>query len=109
MGFVWVDFDDQAFDDVRAVSFRGGPCADWYLGEHVVLMVRPLTLDLVSSEENGGPISSYQLRFGIGYRTRSRRGRLAVVRRASPASPARTSTPAPTPDEPVDPYGLSQD
>jgi phosphatidylglycerol:prolipoprotein diacylglycerol transferase len=68
IGITHVNFDDAMFADVTAPTFRIDAVAEFVMAHNWVLWVRPLTVDVVSSAELGGPITTCQFRLGVAYR-----------------------------------------
>jgi phosphatidylglycerol:prolipoprotein diacylglycerol transferase len=94
IGLTLVNFKDPAFRDVAASTFRLEAIAEYAFLRHWAVWVRPLTVDLTTAPELGGPITTYQFRIGVAYRFGpSSRG-------ARPASPPPLSPPPPPPPLP---------
>jgi hypothetical protein len=68
VGVTLVNFKDPAFRDVAGGTFRLEAIAEYAFLRHWALWVRPLTIDMVSAPELGGPITTYQFRIGVAYR-----------------------------------------
>lgn len=91
VGVTLVNFKDPAFRDVAASTYRLEAIAEYAFLRHWAVWVRPLTIDLLTAPELGGPITTYQFRIGVAYRFGpSSRG-------ARPASPPPFSPPPPPP------------
>jgi phosphatidylglycerol:prolipoprotein diacylglycerol transferase len=73
IGLTLVNFHDPAFRDVGGKTFRLEAIAEYAVQRHWAVWVRPLTIDMLSASELGGPITTYQVRLGIAYRFGSRR------------------------------------
>ena len=63
-----VNFMDPTFADVTASTFRIDAVAEYVMTHNWVLWIRPLTIDVVSAPELGGPITTLQFRRGVAYR-----------------------------------------
>lgn len=81
IGATLVNFKDPAFRDVAGMTYRLEAIVEYAYLRHWALWVRPLAIDLLSASELGGPITTYQFRFGVAYRFGSRRN---AVRPAAP-------------------------
>jgi prolipoprotein diacylglyceryltransferase len=81
IGVTLVNFKDPAFRDVAGMTYRLEAIVEYAYLRHWALWVRPLAIDLLSASELGGPITTYQFRFGVAYRFGSRRN---AVRPADP-------------------------
>jgi phosphatidylglycerol:prolipoprotein diacylglycerol transferase len=68
IGATLVNFKDPAFRDVGSATFRLDAIAEYAFLRHWALWVRPLTVDLLSAPDLGGPITTYQFRIGVAYR-----------------------------------------
>ncbi|MFT3698713.1 MAG: prolipoprotein diacylglyceryl transferase [Kofleriaceae bacterium] len=68
LGITNVTFMSSDFDNVVAPTFRIDPQAEIVLGHNWSIWVRPLTIDVVSSDQLGGPITTVQFRAGLAYR-----------------------------------------
>jgi phosphatidylglycerol:prolipoprotein diacylglycerol transferase len=93
-GSTLVNFREPAFRDVAGVAVRAEAIAEYALSDRWVLWVRPISLDLLTANDLGGPILTWQLRIGVGYRHRLS---------PPPASP-RPPPPAPPPPPHLRPY-----
>ena len=98
VGSTLVNFDEPAFRDVAGPTLRAEAIASYPLGDRWALSIRPLSFDLLSSDNLGGPILTWQLRAGLAYR-------FGPVRAAPAAGsgPARAADRAPTRPPPVRP------
>jgi phosphatidylglycerol:prolipoprotein diacylglycerol transferase len=85
-----VDFKDPAFHDVLGTSLRVEAIAEYAFTRHWALWVRPLTIDMLSSAELGGPVTTYQFRAGVTFRFGSRHN---APRPAAPLPPLQPSLP----------------
>jgi hypothetical protein len=97
VGVTLVNFKDPAFRDVAGGTFRLEAIAEYAFLRHWALWVRPLTIDMVSAPELGGPITTYQFRIGVAYRF----GPSSAPRPASPppfAPPPPPPLPPPLPE-----------
>jgi len=72
IGITMVDFKDPAFRGASGGSYRFDVITEYAFKRHWALWLRPLTIDTVSISELGGPITTYQFRFGFAYRFGSR-------------------------------------
>ncbi len=70
MGLTNVNFSDPAFRDVVSFDVRAGPTAQLAINRHWTVALWPMTFDFIGSAALGGPITTYQLRLGIVYRSR---------------------------------------
>jgi phosphatidylglycerol:prolipoprotein diacylglycerol transferase len=68
VGITRVNFMDPMFADVTASNFRIDAVAEYVMNHNWVLWIRPLTIDVVSAPELGGPITTLQFRAGVAYR-----------------------------------------
>jgi hypothetical protein len=68
IGITHVNFMDPMFADVTATNFRVDAVAEYVMAHNWVLWIRPLTIDVVSAAELGGPITTLQFRAGVAYR-----------------------------------------
>jgi hypothetical protein len=91
VGLTEVDFREPAFGDELASGFRAGLDVDVMLTDRIALVVRPITFDLTSSPDLGGPIVTYQFRVGVGYRIRP--GPAPVPVPVAPPAPAPSGPP----------------
>ena len=82
LGTTLVNFDEPAFQDVRAFDMRIEGVVDYAIGESWALWARPLSIDIISARALGGPITTWQMRVGIAFRIGNRH---------------RTAPPPPTP------------
>jgi hypothetical protein len=88
-GTTLVNFDEPAFRDVAGATVRAEGIATYPLNEHWVLSIRPISFDLLTNDNLGGPILSWQVRIGLAYR-------FGGTRRAA-ADPAAGPPPPPPP------------
>jgi hypothetical protein len=68
LGATLVNFDDPAFRDVSGTTFRVEATVDYAIGDSWALWARPLSLDILTAQELGGPITTWQMRIGVAYR-----------------------------------------
>ncbi|MEO8841248.1 MAG: prolipoprotein diacylglyceryl transferase family protein [Kofleriaceae bacterium] len=68
LGITHVNFMAPTFADVTASTFRLEAVAEYVMAHNWVLWIRPLTIDVVSAAELGGPITTLQFRAGVAYR-----------------------------------------
>ena len=94
VGVTLVNFKDPAFRDVAAATYRLEAIAEYAFLRHWAVWVRPLTIDLTTAPELGGPITTYQFRIGVAYRF----GPSSAG--ARPASPPPSLPPPPPPPLP---------
>ncbi|HEY0250069.1 MAG TPA: prolipoprotein diacylglyceryl transferase, partial [Kofleriaceae bacterium] len=73
IGVTDVSFMSSQFASVVAPTFRIDPIAELVVAHNWAVWVRPLTLDVISSEALGGPVTTFQFRAGIAYRFGERR------------------------------------
>jgi prolipoprotein diacylglyceryltransferase len=73
IGLTLVNFKDPAFRDVGGMTYRLEAIAEYAVQRHWAVWLRPLAIDLLDAPELGGPITTYQIRFGVAYRFGSRR------------------------------------
>ena len=90
LGVTEVNFKAPAFRDVGGTTIRFEAIVEYALARHWALWIRPLSIDVLSASELGGPIATYQFRLGVAYRFGSRRNAL-------PAPPPPPSVPPPPP------------
>jgi prolipoprotein diacylglyceryltransferase len=84
IGFTRVSFEDPAFRDVNAATYRLDAIVEYAVLRHWAVWLRPLTIDMITASELGGPITTYQVRVGVAYRFGSRRN---AVRPPEPPPP----------------------
>lgn len=87
-GTTLVNFDEPAFRDVAGITMRAEAITSYPLDQHWSLSFRPLSFDLLSSDNLGGPIFTWQVRAGLAYRFGPRRA-------GAPASPGGGAPPPP--------------
>ncbi len=68
IGVTLVNFDEPAFRDIAGTTLRFEGIAEYTLGARWLLSIRPLTLDILTAGDLGGPITTYQMRIGAAYR-----------------------------------------
>ncbi len=68
VGATLVNFDDPAFQDVGGTTVRFEGTIEYALGRSWMLWLRPLSIDILTAADLGGPITTYQLRLGAAYR-----------------------------------------
>jgi hypothetical protein len=68
IGATLVNFDDPAFRDVAGTAVRFEALVEYSLGESWAVWLRPLSFDLLTAADLGGPIATWQMRIGLGYR-----------------------------------------
>jgi hypothetical protein len=68
-GATLVNFKDPVFRDATGTDFRVEATAEYPLGSSFVLWARPLSFDVLTASSLGGPIMTWQVRFGIAYQT----------------------------------------
>ena len=62
-----VNFDEPAFHDTGGTAVRFEAIGEITLAKNLRLAVRPLTFDILSSRDLGGPITTWQSRVGLVY------------------------------------------
>ena len=67
-GSTLVNFRDEVFRDVGGLTMRAEAIGEYAISDHWVLWVRPIALDLLTANDLGGPILTWQLRAGIAFR-----------------------------------------
>lgn len=73
-----VNFDDPVFHDVAGTTVRFEAMAEYALAPHLVIALRPLTFDILSAPDLGGPITTWETRVGLAYAFDLRGGRSAA-------------------------------
>ena len=68
IGVAHVDFMNGVFTDVDASDVRLEASVEYVMNHNWVLWIRPLTLDVISSGELGGAITTLQFRAGVAFR-----------------------------------------
>jgi hypothetical protein len=68
VGPTLVNFDDPAFKDVLGTTVRVEAVAEYAFNESWQLWLRPFTFDTLTARDLGGPIVTYEMRVGVGYR-----------------------------------------
>ncbi|HVV82258.1 MAG TPA: hypothetical protein VHE35_04235, partial [Kofleriaceae bacterium] len=68
LGTTSVNFTEPTFEDVTAATLRAEALVTYDVRPRWFFAVRPLSFDLLSSDELGGPILTWQVRAGVGYR-----------------------------------------
>lgn len=68
VGATLVNFDDPAFQDVGGTTVRFEGTIEYAVGRSWMLWLRPLSIDILTAAELGGPITTYQMRLGVAYR-----------------------------------------
>jgi prolipoprotein diacylglyceryltransferase len=107
LGATLVNFDEPAFRDVAGTTVRFEALVDYRLGESWALWLRPLTIDTLTAADLGGPITTWQMRIGLGYRFAVGRKRAPVQLPSPPPYPGQPPYqpyPAPYPQQPYQPY-----
>jgi prolipoprotein diacylglyceryltransferase len=115
LGTTLVNFDAPAFRDVAGLTLRAEGSFEVELSARWTVWARPLSFDLLTADDLGGPILAWQLRVGIAYQLPTRRRAITTAPpssappapppsapRPSPEPPAPAPAPAPAP---IDPYG----
>jgi hypothetical protein len=87
MGATLVNFKQDAFEDVSGTSFRFEATVDYAIGDSFVVWARPLSFDTLWARELGGPITTWQIRVGVGFRFGGHHGAPATGRPATAAPP----------------------
>jgi prolipoprotein diacylglyceryltransferase len=96
LGATLVNFDEPAFRDVAGTTLRFEALVDYRFGDSWALWFRPVSFDMLSAADLGGPIATWQMRIGLGYRA-------TVGRKSQPAHAPPASYPAPYPGQPYPP------
>jgi hypothetical protein len=68
LGATRVSFMSPAFSDIVAPDFRIDAVAELVMNHNWVVWVRPLTIDVVSSPDLGGSLTTLQFRAGVAFR-----------------------------------------
>ena len=97
IGTTLVNFDEPAFMDVTATTFRIEGTVDYSINESWKVWGRPFSLDIMSADELGGPITTWQMRVGIAYRFG---GHKAAQPAAAPMTAPAAQPTAPAPGQP---------
>lgn len=79
-----VNFDEDAFHDVGGTTVRFEAIGELVVAKNLMIAVRPLTFDILSSRDLGGPITTWQTRVGLVYSFDIRSARSASPRSAAP-------------------------
>ena len=66
-GATFVSFKDPVFGGATASTFRFEALAEYPLSRSWTAWVRPVTFDVISAADLGGPILTYQMRIGLAY------------------------------------------
>lgn len=66
IGTTLVNFDEPAFMDVQGTNMRFEGVIDYGVGSWH-MWARPLSIDILTAADLGGPITTYQIRFGAAY------------------------------------------
>jgi prolipoprotein diacylglyceryltransferase len=85
IGVTRVNFMNPTFSDVTASTFRIDAVAEYVMNHNWVLWIRPLTIDVASAAELGGPITTLQFRLGVAYRFGERGNAVAAPPPPPPA------------------------
>jgi prolipoprotein diacylglyceryltransferase len=96
LGATLVNFDDPAFRDVAGTALRFEAIVEYSLGESWALWLRPLSFDILTAADLGGPIATWQTRIGLGYR-------FSTGRRAAPTQASVPPQSSPQPPSPQGP------
>ena len=102
VGATLVNFDEPAFRDVTGTSLRIETVGEYNFGSAWTIWLRPLSFDLLTAKDLGGPILTYQMRIGIAYRFGDRRKAPVVV------APPQPYPPQPYPPQPYPPQPQPQ-
>src|SRR6185503_10526494 len=68
IGMTLVNFQHDAFEDVSGTTFRFEAIAEYAMSHSWIAWVRPMSFDILTADDLGGPITSYQMRLGVAYR-----------------------------------------
>jgi phosphatidylglycerol:prolipoprotein diacylglycerol transferase len=80
LGATLVNFDDPAFRDVAGTTVRIEAIAEYDIAGAWSLWLRPLSFDLLTAQDLGGAILTWQFRVGAGYQFGGRRNRAPPTR-----------------------------
>ena len=102
LGGTNVVFDDHVFRDVLGSTVRIEAAADYDLSPRWSLWLRPISIDTLTAKALGGPITTWQISFGLAYQFLHHPD-------TPPRPPAQPYYPAPTyqpgqPGQPGQPY-----
>jgi hypothetical protein len=106
MGSTLVNFHQAAFPDVAGLTMRIEANVEMAINDHWVLWVRPLSFDLLTANDLGGPIFAWQFRVGVAYsyHHKKKAPQTAPPPMAPPPMvPPPTPTPTPTTTTPPPP------
>jgi hypothetical protein len=67
-GSTLVNFHDEVFRDVSGLTMRAEAIGEYAISDHWVVWVRPIAFDLLTANDLGGSILTWQLRAGIAFR-----------------------------------------
>ena len=106
IGTTLVNFDEPAFRDVMGATMRVEAIVDYQFGDTWLFWVRPLSFDLLTAADLGGPIATWQMRIGLAYKL----GGAGRTPRARPVTqpPPPAYRPPPTTDPQVPPPGTER-
>jgi phosphatidylglycerol:prolipoprotein diacylglycerol transferase len=68
IGATFVTFKDPVFEGATASTIRFEALAEYPISRSWTVWVRPVTFDIISAADLGGPIATYQMRIGAAYR-----------------------------------------
>ncbi|CAN5921357.1 hypothetical protein BH11MYX3_BH11MYX3_47550 [soil metagenome] len=105
VGPTLVNFDEPAFQDVTGVALRFEAIGELALGGGWRISMRPLSIDVLTARDLGGPITTWQTRVGIAYAFDF--GRKATTRRDL-APPPQQPPPYSPPYQPPYPQPVSR-
>ena len=91
VGATLVNFDEPAFQDVGGTTTRFEAMIELAVSRSILVWVRPLSIDILTAADLGGPITTYQMRLGAAYQfgfggKRSSRPRPEPYQSAPPAA-----------------------
>ena len=96
-GATFVSFKDPVFTGATGSAFRFEALAEFAIARSWTLWARPVSFDVMTASDLGGPITTFQMRIGVAYRFD-----LGGSARPAPA-PSAPLQPAPVPPPPVPP------
>ncbi len=100
-GATFVSFKDPVFTGATGSAFRFEALAEYAIARSWTLWARPITFDVMTASDLGGPITTFQVRIGAAYRfDLGGRARPAPAP-LQPAPPPSTVPPPPAPPAPV--------
>ena len=67
IGATLVNFDEPAFRDAGGAALRFEALAEYALSDRWLVHLRPLSIDILSAADLGGPVTTWQIRAGVAY------------------------------------------